>query len=146
MGSTGQPYLSLPQGLQVGYGADEDRLNHDPALQTCMKYVGRGGHEGLSICLLPSDINILKEVVSIKVRLATWPPGQEGHRDHKVHQGQRGQQGHRDHQGQQGYQSHWRQAADELHRPPPTTTSFHSSAHLLGEIELNYLIHFEYPF
>ena len=53
MGSTGQPYLSLPQGLQVGYGADEDRLNHDPALQTCMKYVGRGGqwagHEGLSI-------------------------------------------------------------------------------------------------
>ena len=52
MGSTGQPYLSLPQGLHLGYGADGDRLNHDPALQTCLKYVGGGdqwaGPEGLS--------------------------------------------------------------------------------------------------
>ena len=34
------------------------------------------------------------------MRPATWPPGQQGHRDHQ------GQHGHRDHQGQQGYQSH----------------------------------------
>ena len=102
----------------------------------------RVGHE---TCLLPSDINILEVVVSVRVgheacNLATRPTGLTGPH------GSPGQQGHRDHQGQQGYQSHWRQAADELHRPPPTTTSFHSSAHLLGEIELNYLIHFEYPF
>ena len=73
----------------------------------------RVGHE---TCLLPSDINILEVVVSVRVgheacNLATRPtgptgphgsPGQQGHRDHQ------GQQGHRDHQGQQGYQSHWR--------------------------------------
>ena len=90
MGSTGQPCLSLPQGLQLGYGADGDPINHNPTLEEEV----RG--QGLEVCqsdllsglvmdisegepiirvrhktyILPSDNNTLEEVVSVKV-----PPG-----------------------------------------------------------------------
>ena len=51
MGSTGQPYLSLPQGLQLGYGADGDRLNHDPALQLVWNMLeGEVSGQGLKVC------------------------------------------------------------------------------------------------
>ena len=74
------------------------------------------------------------------MRPATWPPGQQG------------QQGHMDHRANRATgitraNRATRATGDRLlHRPQPTTTSFHSSAHLLGEIELNYLIYFKYPF
>ena len=92
------------------------------------------------------------------MRPATWPPGQQGQQGHMDHRANRATGITRANRatgitranratGITRANRATRATGDRLlHRPQPTTTSFHSSAHLLGEIELNYLIYFKYPF